>query len=316
MFINLKIFFLSIILFVAHEGYSCSRIFYNKAPGKTVVSRSLDWHEPMGDVLKIYPRGLQSNGLTESNPAEWTSRYGSLVLEGKHYRNGGIEGVNEKGLAAHILYLEGTDYGQRDDRPGVSYLAWARYLLDNFATVEEAVAGLHKIQIVGTEIGGKTLPLHLALEDAGGDAAIVEIIDGKYVVHHSPEHVVLTNEPAYSWQLLNLRKYVPFGGQEPIPENTQTLDRFVRAMLHLKQVSEPQSETDRVALAFDLISKVSVKDTWWTSVIDLSQKKYYYRSKTPKLVWIDLNRIDFSNTIRTIDLEDESVAGDISEHLI
>lgn len=304
MFRFLTFFLLTFLIF--QEGHCCSRIFYNKAPGKMVVSRSLDWHEPMGDVLKVYPRGQKSKGLSEINAAEWTARYGSILLEGKHYHNGGIEGVNEKGLAAHVLYLEETDYGPRDERPGVSYLVWVRYLLGNFASVEEALEGMKKIQIVPTEIKGKIMPLHLALEDATGDSAIVEILNGSYEVYHSKEHAVLTNEPAYHLQLLNLKQYEPFGGKEPIPPK----DRFARAHYHLQSVSEPQYDCS--VLGFDLISKVSVDQTWWTSVTDLSQKKFYYRSsKTQKIVWVDLKEIDFSKCL-ALDLENDELVGDIS----
>ena len=51
--------------------------------------------------------------------------------------------MNERGLAAHLLYLSETVYEAGDDRPGIANTRWAQWLVDTCATVslEEAVAG-------------------------------------------------------------------------------------------------------------------------------------------------------------------------------
>ena len=56
-----------------------------------------------------------------------------------HLRVGTADGVNERGLAAHMLYLQATDFGPRDtSMPAVHAGLWAQYLLDNAANVGEA----------------------------------------------------------------------------------------------------------------------------------------------------------------------------------
>ncbi len=114
------------------------------------------------------------------------------------YGVGTIDGMNERGLGAHGLYLNATDFGPRDPaKPGIHAALWAQYALDNAATVDEALALLDKVQIVMVEAQGHKAFVHLALEDATGDSAIIEYIDGKPVVHHGSEFRIMTNDPTY-----------------------------------------------------------------------------------------------------------------------
>ena len=62
--------------------------------------------------------------------------------------------MNEKGLSANLLYLHGTKYEERDDRPGFTNVAWVQYLLDNFSTVDEAVEAMSQIQVLSVSAGG------------------------------------------------------------------------------------------------------------------------------------------------------------------
>lgn len=58
---------------------------------------------------------------------------------------------------------------------------WTQYVLDNFATVEEAVAGLKddtfRIDAPDLPNGAKST-LHLSVSDATGNSAIFEYIQG------------------------------------------------------------------------------------------------------------------------------------------
>ena len=47
---------------------------------------------------------------------------------------GAADGMNEQGLAAHLLYLTASDFGPRDPKlPGVQAGQWAQYALDSAA---------------------------------------------------------------------------------------------------------------------------------------------------------------------------------------
>lgn len=325
MFFKSKKLFLIVCFFgllLVSTADCCSRILMNQDPQHILVARTLDWEEPMGDEVNVYPRGQKSNGEAGHHSAEWISAYGSLLLEGKNYKNGGIEGVNEKGLAAHLLYQGDTTYEAEDARPGVSYLLWARYLLDNFSNVQEAVEGMKKIRIVPVELKEGIMPLHMAIDDASGDSAIFEFIDGHLVVFHGREYRVMTNAPAYNLQLINLKHYAAFGGEIPVPD-IAAADRFFKASYHLRQWPAPGNEIEAVDNAFSLISTVLVpskvrygmraplgtSQTWWSTVIDLTRKKFYYQSMhTWKVVCVDLQELDFSEGALVLEISLEDIS--------
>src|SRR5207302_4899401 len=109
---------------------------------------------------------------------EWTSLYGSLVTSA--YGVGGMDGMNERGLAAHALFLKSTELGERDPaRPGLHIGLWVQYMLDCAASVTEAVALIDRFQPVMVEAHGHKATIHFALEDVSGDSAIVEYLAGE-----------------------------------------------------------------------------------------------------------------------------------------
>jgi penicillin V acylase-like amidase (Ntn superfamily) len=138
----------------------CSRAFWNSYIDDTIVTgRSMDWGFCFDDVLFVNPRGLEINGGTTDDenviPTHWVSKYGSAVssiigyIEQFGYDlklDDATDGMNEKGLAFHLLNLDATEYPKpnTNGKPNVSYCRWGRYILDNFATVEEAVEGMKK----------------------------------------------------------------------------------------------------------------------------------------------------------------------------
>ena len=134
----------------------------------------------------------------------------TLQLNGKPYQGtyyfrcnklvATTDGMNEAGLVANLLWLVESEYPEYDSsKPGLTIAAWAQYVLDNFATVEEAVRALEAepFTLFSDNVPGeeRLATLHLSLSDASGDSAIVEYIDGKQVIHHSRVYQVMTNSP-------------------------------------------------------------------------------------------------------------------------
>ena len=185
---------------------ACSRVVY-KGPENTIITaRSMDWKDEIDPNLWIFPKGLERSGNVGDMSLKWTSKYGSVITSAWDIAT--TDGINEKGLVANILWLVESEYPAFDkdgSRQGVTIAAWAQYVLDNFATVDEAVEELRKEEFVvvsdfipGTE---KFTTLHLSLSDATGDNAIFEYIGGKLQIHHDPSYVVMTNSPVYEEQL-------------------------------------------------------------------------------------------------------------------
>ena len=155
----------------------CTRVVYSGKNGMVVTGRSMDWKTEMHSNLWVFPKGMERNGETGANSLQWTSKYGSVVTSA--FEIASTDGMNEKGLVANLLWLPETEYPVRDQsKPGLAITAWVQYMLDNFATVDEAVAFIDEntFQVVSDLMpdGSRLATLHLSISDATGDCAIFE----------------------------------------------------------------------------------------------------------------------------------------------
>lgn len=323
-----------VALLSSSAAFACTRILWNEGGPAVLVGRTMDWPESTEPVLTVMPRGLQHDGgkigghsLSDPNPAKWTSKYGSLVTT--TYGIGAADGMNEQGLAAHMLYLTASDFGPRDPKlPGVQAGLWAQYALDNSATVSEALDVLSRIQPIMVEAHGRKATVHLALEDASGDSAIIEYIDGKPVVHHGRDYRVMTNDPSYDQQLALLKSldFSKPSSDMPLPGNVNPRDRFQRASYYLSMVPTPKSEREGVASILAIARNVSVPfgapykgfgvyNTEYRSVADLTNRLYFFELTTaPSVIWTDLKKMDLSPgaPVRVLNPDSIDLSGDVS----
>ncbi len=180
---------------------------------------------------------------------------------------------------------------------------WAQYALDNAAGVAEALDLLTKIQPFRSSHGHKA-NVHLALEDASGDSAIIEYIDGKPVVHHSRDFRVMTNDPSYDQQLelLKGQDFSKPSSDMALPGNVNPRDRFQRASYYLSMVPTPKTEREGVASVLAIMRNVSVPfgapykgfgvyNTEYRTVADTTDKLYFFELTTsPNVIWTDLRK--------------------------
>ena len=199
---------------------------------------------------------MDRDGGTGSGACTWTSRWGSVAVTA--WGAGTSDALNEAGLGAHLLYLEATGYGPDDGRPTLSNLRWVLWLVDTCASVDEAVGRLGEVRIVSEAVRGRELGVHLALEDAGGGSAVVELVEGAVVVHTGPDTAVLANDPTFDAQLANRARYRCYGGSLPPPGDILSTDRFVRASYFLGHLPEPTSYDEAVAGPILLARNVAV----------------------------------------------------------
>ncbi|MEG3435840.1 linear amide C-N hydrolase [Pannus brasiliensis CCIBt3594] len=313
---------------------ACSRILWNNNKLAVVVGRTMDWPESTEPILTVLPRGMKRDGgklgstvVVKENPAKWASKYGSVVTT--VYGIGTADGVNEKGVGIHMLYLNATDFGPRDpSKPGVHAGLWAQYLLDNAATVKEAIELHQKIQPIMVEVNGHKSTVHLAIEDATGDSAIIEYIDGKPVIHHGRDYRIMTNDPAYDQQLALLKKwdFSEPSSQTPLPGNVSATDRFVRATYFQALLPEPKNQREAIAGVLAVARNVSVPfgapykgfgiyNTEYRTAIDLTNKRYFFELTTsPNVVWVDLSKMNLTTGAPVMLLNPDNIAlsGDVS----
>ena len=181
---------------------ACTRAVYLGPDGMVVTGRTMDWKEDPQSNIYFFPRGMERRGGITDNSVKWTSSYGSVVTAG--YDIGICDGINERGLAANLLFLAESDYHRPGDkRPVMGLAIWTQYVLDNFATVDEAVEELGKelFRIDDPDLpNGSKSTLHLSISDSTGNSAIFEYIAGKLVIHSGKDCRVMTNSPSYDKQ--------------------------------------------------------------------------------------------------------------------
>jgi penicillin V acylase-like amidase (Ntn superfamily) len=305
----------------AASAFACTRIVYQGANDDVITARSMDWKSDVATNLWIFPRGMKRSGETGRNSIHWVSKFGSVIASG--YDISTTDGLNDAGLSASVLWLVESTYPKFDGhRPGLTIAAWAQYVLDNFATVEQAVTALKKepYTIVTANVPGETrlATLHLAMSDASGDSAIVEYVNGKQVIHHSREYQVMTNSPIFEQQLALNEYWKQIGGTVMLPGTNRASDRFARASFYINAIPKTEDPVEALASVFSVIRNVSVpygistpdqpniSSTRWRTVADHKRKLYFFESAlTPNVFWVDLNRIDFSQAsgkVKKLDL--------------
>ncbi|MFO0926918.1 MAG: linear amide C-N hydrolase [Gemmataceae bacterium] len=319
---------LAVLGVVAPLTVACTRAVYFGKEGQTVTGRSMDWMEDVQSDLWVFPRGMARDGGVGADSLQWTSRYGSVVTCA--YKAVSVDGMNEKGLVANLLYLAESEFPpETDPRPGVSVGGWAQYALDRFATVAEAVAELKKqaFRVVPADApNGSKGTVHLALSDPTGDSAICEYIQGKLVVHHGRKFQVMTNSPPFNEQLALNRYWEQVGGTVMLPGTNRAADRFVRASFYINACRQSADPREAVAAVFSVIRNASVPrgistpaqpniaSTIWRTVSDQKNRVYYFEDTArPSLVWVKLDRIDFQpgSGVRKVTLTGkEDLAGD------
>jgi choloylglycine hydrolase len=307
---RLTIILIAASMVASAAANACTRVVY-KGPGNHVITaRSMDWSEDIMPNLWIFPRGMQRDGVAGPNSVKWTSKYGSVIASA--YEISSTDGMNEKGLVANLLWLGESEYPVRDTKiPGLSIAAWVQYILDNFATVDEAVKASESntYQIISDDVPGQNrlATLHLSISDPSGDNAVMEFIGGKLVIHHDPSYVVMTNSPIFEKQLALNEYWKEIGGTTMLPGTNRAADRFVRASFYIDAI--PKSDNTRVAIAsvFSVIRNCSVpygistpnqpniSSTRWRAVSDQKELVYYFETAlTPNTFWVTFKDIDFS----------------------
>ena len=299
---------------------ACTRALYVAKDGTVIVGRSMDWGEDMHSNMWVLPRGMKRDGRGGKNTVSWESKYGSLIVSA--YDIGTAEGMNEKGLVVNELALVESDYGKPPEGSKVISLStWPQYVLDNFATVAEAVADLRKenfrVQtvVLGT---GRPANMHLVISDATGDSAVFEYVEGKLVIHHGKQYRVVTNSPTYDKQLAIMEYWKDAGGiSKSLPGTSRAADRFVRASFlldilpgvvsptYISGTPEKSFKFQAPMAVLSLMRSVGtplgfaneeqpwVSSTIWRTVSDSTNRVVIFDSAlTPATFWVKLDELD------------------------
>jgi choloylglycine hydrolase len=281
-----KIIVLTFVLLQASILYPCTTFFINKN-GQLVFGRNYDWVTDAGMVCTNL-RGLSKTSMKTENgeTISWLSQYGSITFNqyGKEFPTGGM---NEKGLVVELMWLDETRYPDNDNRPAVGVLQWIQYQLDNCSTIDEVIASDKKIRISPTG----TTPLHYLIADAKGNAATIEFLNGKMIVHRGNDlsFPVLTNN-IYEESVRALKNSSENGNN--------SLERFSQACNMITQFKTDNNNTPVIDYAFDILSEVAQGSfTKWSIVYDITNKTIQFRTnRFRQIKKLSFSSFDFNCT--------------------
>jgi choloylglycine hydrolase len=231
----------------------------------------------------------KSTSIFSDDAPSWTSKFGSITFNqyGRDFPQGGM---NEAGLVIEILWLNDTVYTDDDHRIPMDPTHWIQYQLDTSASVEEVIESFERVQLQAS------YTVHFFITDRTGEAASIEFLDGKLVVHRSEENMpatVLTNS-TYEESLRFLQGLKDWGGENPLPDSRSSLSRFGRAAVLSRGIRA--ENRDGVGEVFEVLDAVTQGDhTQWSIVYDLNALRIHFRTHGSRQIKsVDLADVDFA----------------------
>ncbi len=265
-------------------------------------------------LVFVNKRGVSKHSVSGgdiNNRVHWTSRYASVSfnLVGYEYAWGGM---NEAGLSISTMSLAETSQPPPDHRPALDNGEWVQYLLDTCATVEEVIATDAHVRILTVD--------HYLVGDGSGNAATIEFLNGRMVVHMASDLPVaaLTNntyEDLFGiWQWLSA--HGNYGGL------ASSFQRFCLAADRVEGF-RPVSDREAIDYAFDTLNEVrgerfSASPTNWSLVFDTKNLRAYFTTRRNRhLRWVDLRNIDLrcGGPVKMMDVN-YGGPGDVTDDLI
>jgi choloylglycine hydrolase len=283
-----------LLLSINTRSFACTT-FCLKNKGEVLFGKNYDWMVGDGLVF-VNKRGVVKTGLEDTNPAKWTSKYGSVTFNqyGRENPNGGM---NEAGLVIELMWLDDTQYPKVDSRPAVDVLEWIQYQLDTAATVAEVIKNADTIRI------DSEVKLHYLVNDKDGNSATIEFLNGNFVPHTGTTLPVATLTNDTYDKSLNFAKTTTADQAKSVG----SLDRFVRAAKKTSEFDKQErSGNEAVDYAFAILSDVAQpRATQWSIVYDQKRSRIYFRTlQSPEIRMIDTKSFDYScgSPVKIVDM--------------
>jgi penicillin V acylase-like amidase (Ntn superfamily) len=298
------------LLLIASPAANGCSTFLLRRGGEIVYGRNFDFFFG-GGLVMTNQRGIAKTALlpNATNPARWVSRYGSVTFNqvSKEYPYGGM---NEAGLVVENMWLPASAFPVPDARAPIPELQWIQFQLDNCATVAEVIATDDSIRIASTGS-----PIHFFVADRTGDAAAIEFVGGRMVVHRGADLPVpaLTND-TYDESMKYLRLHRGFGGTKRIVGTWESLDRFtvIASMLADRGAVPRGREVRRAFAILDAVSQGG--GTVWSVVYEIGRGRLFFKTVgNGDIRIVNLRKIDFdcASPSRVFDIE-APAKGDIT----
>ncbi len=253
------------------QAFGCSTLSVQNTEGGYLFGRNFDWNTCDALVVTSYPQDgyasvstvnldfiRQGAGMADGLLSDDMMTIAALYAP--------LDGMNEKGLCISVnMIQDGATISQDTDKPDITTTTAIRLLLNQAATIEEALDLLRQYDLHAS----MNYMVHFAIADAAGNSVAVEYIDNEMVVVQTP---VLTN----------------FYLAEGEKQGTGTSQSHERFDILTETITEKTSMTQvEVRDALDSVSKDNFgefESTEWSIVFDQSAltAAYYHREDYAK----------------------------------
>lgn len=239
------------------------------------------------------------------------------------------EAANEKGLAmAGLNFPESAFYREENSAlDNVATFEFIPWVLSQCDTLGEVRRLLKRLNLVKTAFHPDLPPAPLHWMIAGREGALVVESTQEGLQVYDDSVSVMTNEPPFPYQMLNLTNYMNVSPHPPVnhfapgielkpycrgmggmglPGDLSSASRFVRAAFtRLHSVCDPDSESSCVSQFFHILGSVAqprgcvklengaLEMTVYTSCCNVDKGIYYYTTyENPQITAVYLDRVD------------------------
>lgn len=293
----------------------CTAITFQSQQKENYFGRTMDFSYDIEPQVYVVPKHyVWRNKISQQ---EFCNNY-SFIGIGQEMEGelGFFDGVNERGLAAAVLYFAGyAKFNRAEDYPEKQPVASSdvlHYFLGRFNSIDELKAGMKDISIVGMPdpITRIVAPLHWIVTDQSGKSVVIEQTEKGFLVYDNPIGV-MANSPDFQWHLTNLRNYLevspeqigesswgtiklsPFGqagGTMMLPGGYTSPERFVRTAYLKTHIQVPKNRIDTIMACFHILDSVSIPQgvvitsqntsdyTKYTAFINTNTCEYYFKT--------------------------------------
>ena len=246
--------------------FGCSTLSVENSEGGYLFGRNFDWQACDALVVTAYPEtGYASVSTVNLDFIRQGAGHASGFLSDEIITVAALyaplDGMNEKGLCVSVnMIQDGATIGQNTEKPDITTTTAVRLMLDQAATVEEALELLEQYDLHAS----MNYMVHFAIADSSGNSVAVEYIDNEMIVIKTP---VLTN----------------FYLAEGEKQGVGTQQSHTRFEILTKLLTERQTMTQvQVRDALDSVSKDNFgefESTEWSIIFDQSAltATYYHR---------------------------------------
>lgn len=267
-------------------GFGCGDFQFTTEDKNVLCARSMEFPIPMESKRVCFNRDTKFTSKAPDNSPgfEWVSKYGIIGINAFDLEECIVEGTNGW-MSFGFLTLGCSEYQTVEPsqyHQALTLLDVGVWMLGCFQTVEEVKEALPSVRI-----WGQVLPilqempkLHIALHDSTGQNLVIEFIKGKVKLHDNPVGV-LTNDPPFRDQLINLQQYnylspemaenaeingytlqsPGIGGRmKGLPGDWTPETRFIRLATAVRFALQPKTIEEGIVLATHILNMVDIPE--------------------------------------------------------